>query len=261
MNYRSSRISVNNITRKIKTNNLNAMNKELLCQLKTEREFKDFILTNLECPIDCKDGSNLKIIAQELIELWKNVCSKYSIAREEDFIREHYETEPGLFQSEDLDEFKRVSLNLVRWIDEAKKDYLDITKIFNSQMASSKDYPKHYLQNKIDQNAIIKLAIKNNISYFFPEIDENYLQLILLDSFTEYFNLILKSENLRFGVKVAKDIGISKTGTITKFMLFEINKSAQIAHAYPCDANEISNLNIEPQFFDKVHFDWLREEL
>ncbi|KXH79588.1 hypothetical protein [Chryseobacterium kwangjuense] len=230
-------------------------------QLTTEREFINFISENLECPINCKKGTRLNIIEQELIILWKNVCSKYSVAREEDFIKESYEEQSGLFHIEDFDEFKRVSFNLIQWIDKAKKDFLDITQVFNSKMASAQEYPKHYLKNKMDKDSIIKLAKDKDISYFFPEVTEIHLEPILLDSFTEYFNLILQSENLRFGVKVDKNIGISKTGNETNLMMFEINKSGQIAHAYPCNEDEINKLNIEPQFFDKVYFDWLRGEL
>jgi hypothetical protein len=240
------------------------MNQQLLGrfnELITERDFKIFISENLECPISCREGERLNIIEQELIALWKEICSKYSTASEEDFIRESYEEESGLFYAEDLDEFKRVSFNLIRWIDTAKIDFLNATKAFNSRMASSKDYPKHYLKSKINKADIIELATKKNISYFFPDINETHLEPILLDSFTEYFDLILKSENLRFGVKVDKKIGISNAGIETNLMMFEINKSGQIAHAYPCNEDEIENLSIEPKFFDKVYFDWLREEL
>ncbi|WP_326982498.1 hypothetical protein VUJ46_20320 [Chryseobacterium sp. MYb264] len=229
--------------------------------LSTEREFIDFIRENLECPINCTQGNRLNIIDQELIALWRHTCSKYSTANEEDFIREVYEEDSSLFYTEDLDEFKRVGFNLIRWINTAKIDFMNATRVFHSKMASSKDYPKHYLTSKINKADIIKLALKKNISYFFSEINESHLEPILLDSFTEYFDLILHSENLRFGVKVDKSIGISNTGIETNLMLFEINKSGQIAHAYPCNEDEIENLDIEPKFFDKVYFDWLREEL
>lgn len=238
------------------------MNQQLLDRfnkLTTEREFKDFISENLECPINCRTGNRLNIIEQELIALWKDTCSKYSTASEEDFVRESYEEESGLFYAEDLDEFKRVSFNLIRWIDNAKAHFLNLTNVFNSKMASAQEYSKHYLPFKMDREKIKSFAKENNISYFFPEINETVLEPILLDSFTEYFTLILENETLRFGVKVDKNIGVSNIGIETNLMLFEINKSAQIAHAYPCNEDEINRLNIEPQFFDKVYFDWLRE--
>lgn len=231
---------------------MNSLQRQLHALI-NEEDYKNFIKINLECPLPCRVGEPYHFIQEELVELWISYCRDYSTAQEEEFIRKPDEEEAFLFNIEDCDEFKRVSINLTGWIEKAKKKFLERTDILNSTMASSEVYKKHLISRNVSLEEIVKKAKQDKVSYLFSDVTVELLNSLLKESYKTYFKLVIASDTIRYGVKVKNTAGVSSSGNESCWMLFEINRSSKVAHAYPCDSFEIERLSIVPKFCDLQH--------
>lgn len=204
---------------------------------------KEYIKNSLTAP---------KIFEKEILEqyeelgcliflIWVNVCHNYKIDRETTYIRcSTEETDFELDEDDLLIELLPAAQNISRWIECAKKDFIDILKPITVEVADKNIYSKHFL---ISKNSDIKeLSSKSNISYLASHITASVLKDIYLSNVNKVFFKLLKTrDSVRFSVKEENVVGYSG-GVETNYLMFEVNTSSGITHAYPVSEIEAIKL-------------------
>ncbi len=210
---------------------------------KDEEELRVFIKEQLNCPLPIRENEKFEDLKLHLLWLWKRVVKSQFKSRDNEFIHIYLDDEERDFQlSEDTyEEMNPIAVNLITWIDEAKKEFMEKCKALNAIVADSSVYDKHYLNRVMSNEEIIKLAKSNNISYFLSEINHEIIAKILLKAIENIFQELVSTDKIRFCARCNIPIGVTDNGIITNLMLVEVYqkvKGTATAHAYPCGEQE-----------------------
>lgn len=230
--------------------------KELYVLTLNEEQLREYFKKELDCPLPVREDERYAILKDEIIWLWKKICSTKERSYEAQYIC--YDDEERDFQLEEdgYDELKAFAINLCQWIDEAKVEFLDSVKPITSIMADNKIYKKHLPQKKMSLDELKRIAKNQDAGYFYDSIKIIDLDGILLQSMKHFFQEIINSEKIRYGVKCKEKMGVSNLGYETEFILIEINKSSSTSHAYPCE--EVKAKGIKPlirKVKDEIDYD------
>jgi len=208
---------------------------------KTVEGLRDFFKVQLDCPLPIRYGEKYHYLNEHFIWLWKNIAWEHSIDVEAKHI--YWDDESRDIElDEDRDyELRPLAISLATWIEKARAEFKEICKPILATVANSEVYEKHFLRNSLSQEEIKRLAIRNNVSYLLPEINEQTIEQILQKAVAELFQEVILLKVIRFSVILNKAIGVTNRGEITNFMMIDINGNSGVVHAYPCSEFEANN--------------------
>lgn len=207
-----------------------------------EAELRDYFKKELDCPLEIRPGQRYHLLLEELIWLWKDTCGNYEMDCEAKHIYDDDDERDFQLSEDDYDELRPLAISLSTWIEDAKAHYIDRVKPITVVMADSKVYAKHFPHKKMTIPDLKLLAIQKRAGYFFPNISVMELDAIMIKSMKPLFKQIIEKDNIRYGVKYHKKIGVTVTGEETEYLIVEINKSSGTAHCYPCSEQKARSL-------------------
>lgn len=199
-----------------------------------EEQLRNYFKLQLDCPLPVRPGERYHLLQDELIWLWKDVCSKHERDVEAKYIFDDDEERDFQLDEDNFDELKPLAISLSYWIEEAKSDFLKCAKSITSMMADSSIYEKHFPYKKMTVTDLKKLALQKSAGYFYDYISVMELDDILIKTIKPFFKQIIVSETIRYGVRCNKQMGVTDEGDESQYILIEINKSSAVSHAYPC---------------------------
>jgi hypothetical protein len=158
-----------------------------------------------------------------------------------------------------FDELERVVYNAVVTVPRAREHFLELTKPVQFTITDRSTYPKHLLRssgNTVDE--IISVAVKNNVSFLFPEKTEDVQRKLVLKCYEELLEPIIENQNIRFSVICDKNMGVTNKGVISNSLLVDVSGNSRLVHCYPCSNDEALNnvKSMKLKYRDLYDFTW-----
>lgn len=221
-----------------------------------EEQLRNYFKEHLDCPLPVRPGERYHLLQDELIWLWKDVCSIHEIDVEAKYIFDDDEERDFQLEEDDFEELKPLAITLSYWIEQAKKDFSERAKSITSMMADSSIYEKHFPHRKMTVTDLKKLAIRKSAGYFYHDISVMELDDILIKTIKPFFKQIILSETIRYGVRCNKQMGVTDEGDESQYILIEINKSSAVSHAYPCSEEKAKSCQtLKEKIGDQIFYD------
>lgn len=139
-----------------------------------------------------------------------------------------------------VDEPRAVAINISTWIDKARSDFLDRTRLFRAVVAGPITYPKHFPPPTCASFEDLKSASSKGsagkpASRLLYNIDYPHIHELVSTVQVDFFRHLIGADNFRGAVDCLGPVGVVN-GTVTNFLAVEW--SAATIHAYPVSQNE-----------------------